>query len=361
MRILKSAVSFVLLFSCLFLGGTQSALSLKGTKEEKIPYDFDLSSYISLGDLDQLTAEYQDPTLCTQEEIDEAVFRILLQNATFTESDVVAQRYYKVKIDFSIEKEGEILSEYSQADYELIIGFSEENEVEELLGQALIGATAGEEKRLNYTYPASLLGSPLAGEEVTLCALVKAVSYYELPVLTDESVKELFSDEFETVEEFYRSVKEDILKEKELQCAQAVWLALCEQVRVKDYPEEELSDYVALYKKNYEEMAEKYGLTLSQLVEEYLYMDMDTFYTKGEEAAREKVKNDMIFLQLVRTFDVTLTEKEYAQGAKAYFEEEAGDFGSFEEFEEYYTKENLEQNILFDKALKILVEKTKAK
>ena len=363
MRNFKISLCFLFVLSFLFFSADSFFLPKKQELKpvEKVPYDYDLSSYISLGDLDQLTAEFEDPTVCTEKEIDQAIFRILLEKATFTEKSVPAARYYKVKIDFSIEKDGQILPTYTQTDYELIIGYSEENEIEYLLGEKLMGAVIGEERRVSYTYPEELLGSVLSGQEVTLCAKVKAVYPYELPTLNNRTVGEVFSGAFQTVDELRESVKQDILKEKVLARAKAVWLALLDQVRVRSYPEEELSDYKTLYRKNYEEMAEKYSLTLSQFVENYLETDMEGFLAEGEEAAREKVKNDMIFIQLVRTLKVTLTEEEYEAGAQKYFLEEENEFNSFEEFEEYYTKENLEQNILWDKALGLLIEKVQAK
>ncbi len=144
--------------------------------------------------------------------------------------------------------------------------------------------------------------------------------------------------------------------QKETNRAQAVWLALCSQVRVRSYPEEELSDYIAVYKARYIDMAEEYGMTLSQFVENYLQMDMEAFLSQGEAVAKEKVKNDMIFTQLVRDLNVSVSEEEYIKEAQAYFSAEEGEFNSFEEFEAYYTKENLMQNILWDKALKIVIE-----
>ena len=50
--------------------------------------------------------------------------------------------------------------------------------------------------------------------------------------------------------------------------------------------------------------------------------------------------------------NITLTDEEYQAGTRDYFEKEEGDFGSFEEFVEFYTEENLRRNLLWDKALK---------
>lgn len=361
MRYLKTAllVFFAILF--FFLPGEGILLrkmqeEKKETAKEPIPYDFDPSLYISLGDVSSIRASFEDPTVCTEKEIDQAVFRILLEKATFTETNRPAARYYKVKIDFSIEKKGEVLSSYSQTDYELIIGIERENEVEFLLGENLMGAVVGEERRVDYTYSDSLSSPGLAGEEVTLCALVKGIYSYEIPPVSDATIGELSSGEFQTVKEFRESVRENILEEKELARTQAVWLALSDQVQIHSYPEMELSDYREIVQSYYESTAAEYGMDLLSFVENYLDMNMDEFLAFTKEYAQEKVRNDLIFMQLVKQLSVTLSEEEYQEGALSYYESEEEEFSSFEEFESLYTKERLKTQLLWDKALRLVVE-----
>ncbi|MBR7165643.1 MAG: hypothetical protein IKD18_05125, partial [Clostridia bacterium] len=70
----------------------------------------------------------------------------------------------------------------------------------------------------------------------------------------------------------------------------------------------------------------------------------------------EMVKNDMIFTQLVRVLEVTLTPEEYRAGLKAYFEKDEAGLPSIEDYEAYYTKKQIWENLLRDKALLLVVE-----
>ena len=53
---------------------------------------------------------------------------------------------------------------------------------------------------------------------------------------------------------------------------------------------------------------------------------------------------------------MTLSKEEFETGAREYFANEEGEFTSFEEFVEYYTEENIRQNLIWDKALNLVIE-----
>ena len=97
-------------------------------------------------------------------------------------------------------------------------------------------------------------------------------------------------------------------------------------------------------------------MTLEQFLEEYLETTEEAFLKEAEEYARELVKNDMILEYLAQRLEVTLSEEEFETGAREYYANEEGEFSSFEEFVEYYTKENIRQNLIWDKALNLMIE-----
>lgn len=327
------------------------------TAEHVKLYDYDLSQYLTMGEVSPVRAKFDDPTVCTDREVDDAIFQILLRHASF---DIAAQRaelYYKVNVDLSVWKDGAVLPQRGKTDCEIIIGLYSESEENVVLGGALIGACVGDQRKAEYTYPAQLDGDELAGQTVELIATVKSIRKHNIPTLIDANVAEMTGNAFTTVKALRESVKQDILLEKKTARAQAVWLAIKEGATVLKYPEKEMQDTLALYYAEYEALAKRFDLTLEQLVTVYMESDMETFAAEAKVYAEEKVKNDMIMTQLVRLLNVTLTEEEYQAGAKEYFEkEEEGKFATFEEFVEFYTEENLRRNLLWDKALRIAEE-----
>ena len=325
-------------------------------EEERGFYDFDLSPYLVLGDIFPVEASFEDPTVCTEKELDDAVFQILLARATFQEKSGKAERYNKVTAEVSFWRDEEELAEYRRASYDLVIGLRTSNPAENKLSEALLGARAGEERSVSYTYPQEDLGNDLAGEYVTIRAKVIKVWQQTIPELIDDVVREISDGAFETVADFRASVREDILEEKELEKAKAVWLAIADGATVKAYPERELEAYAALYRQNYENLAKEYDVSFSDLLSAYLGKDEEAFEEEALAFAREKVKNDMIFTQLVRTFSVTLSPEEYRAGVEKYYEDEAGDFSTVEDFIASYGEENLRRSLLWDKALKTAVD-----
>ncbi len=321
-------------------------------------YDYDLSEYLTLGEVSPVKAEFDDPSVCTEEEVDKAVFQILLKNASFEEKGESgkAELYNRVTVDFSVLQNGKELEDRTKNDYEIVIGLQTDSEEDLVIGGALVGAEVGEQRKATHRYPDELNGDVLAGQKVQLVATVKKIERHIIPTLIDENVGEITGDTFSTVQEFRESVKQDILNEKKLAKGQAVWLAIKNDAEVKKFPERELQDTIDLYRKNYEELAAKFELTLEELVETYLESDMETFEADARTYAEEKVKNDMIMTQLVRSLNITLSDEEYKDGVKAYYEAEEGEFSSLEAFVEFYTEENLRRNLLWDKALKTAEE-----
>lgn len=369
MRYLRSALAFLFLFACIFCGGGEilppvpekpkEPQSVPEAEKNTEPYDYDLTEYITMGDITAVQAKFDDPSVCAEKEVDAAIFQILLSQAEFEEKAVGqrAERYNKVTVDLTVMQNGEVLADYGRTDYDVVIGLETEHGENTALGEALMGSAVGETRTAEYTYPQAVGGDGLSGQTVILSAVVKKVHRQIIPELIDATVGEISGDTFATVQEFRQAVRQDILAEKQRAKEQAVWLAVKKNAFVRRFPEEELQDYVATYTKYYEDLAAQYEVSLEQLVTVYMKSDMEAFAEDARAFAEEMVTNDMILVQLVRLQNITLSDEEYLAGARAYFALEESEFGSFEEFTEYYTEENLRRELLWDKALKAVVDR----
>lgn len=326
------------------------------TEEVGKRYDYDLNEYMNMGEPLGVKAEFDDPTVCTEKEIDDAVFQIRLASAKFEEKSGKAERYDKVKVSYTVELDGEALADHGKTDREIVIGLEAQDELEYRLGETLIGIRAGESRTAVYTYPETASYGELAGKTVDLVAKVSCVYDSQIPEENEAFVRGLEGFSFQTVAEFRESVKKDILEEKESRKVQAVWAAFYDTVEILKYPEKELNAYLNSYRAYYEDLAENMGLSVEKFLEEYLETDEANFMAEAEEYARELVKNDMILTQLARELETTLSDEEYEKGLKEYFENESGSFTSIEEYVEYYTEENIRQNLIWDKALRTVIE-----
>ncbi len=320
-------------------------------------YDYDLTEYVTIPDPRAVKAEFLDPTVCTAEEIDEAIFQIMLSYADFDKKDGgTVEKYNKVKIDFSVEMDGKTLEGYSKKDREVIVGYEGNGDMDAVLGEALIGKKAGDTASGEYTYPlaAAELGD-MAGKTVTVIGEIKEIYGHSVAECTDDFAKQFAEEGIETVDDLRAYLEAEILSGKKAAKEYAVLNAYLAGVEVKKYPEAELRAYVDKYMQEMESAAEQLGMTAKEYTE-YLGMTEAEMNKAAESDAKNRVKNDLACIQGSRVMGTTLSEEEYKEGLEDYYDREGGDFNSAEEFEAHYTKEILYESVLWDKTFLAMVE-----
>ena len=186
-RIFTVFCTFCLLLPCL--------VSCGGAKEEVLEkrYDYDLSEYVTIPDPRAIQAEYEDPTVCTPEEIDDAIFQIMLSNAAFTEKEGgTVENFNKVEVSFTVELDGKVQDSYSQENRTIIVGYEGNGDLDFVLGEALLGKAIGETASADYTYPPSALelGS-FAGKTVTVKGVVSKIYSHSISEFTEEFVQQM--------------------------------------------------------------------------------------------------------------------------------------------------------------------------
>lgn len=346
-RILALLLSFVLLLSLAACGG----------EKEREWYPYDLSEYISLEDWHGVKAEYDDPTMCTEEEIDESVLQVMLTYADFQPKEGAAEKYDMVEFDYYVYFGDEFLDDSSNSGYQLVIGQAGMSDMDYTMCQALIGCAAGDSAATDYTYPDSTyLYGAMAGKIVRLTAEVSAVYSPTLPECNDEFVQSLSGFGFQTVEEFRDAVREEILAQKVENRVYAVWQAFSASAQVLKYPKAEVKAYEDDYLRYYQEYADEYKLSLDEFLREYFSSSEEEFREEAKKYAEDMVKNDMIFTQLSRTMGTTLSDEEYEQGLQEYFDREAGNFDDMDAYVAYYGEKILRENLIWDKSLRAMAE-----
>ncbi|MBR3837082.1 MAG: hypothetical protein IKJ74_02960 [Clostridia bacterium] len=319
-------------------------------------YPYDLSVYVTLPSPYGVVASFDEPGACTPEEVQEAVDQIRLALATFEEKEGVVERFDKVTLSFQVMLGGQEDAALSAPETEIIVGQDGIDGEKAALAQALSGAAVGELRWTDYTFPESVLEGDYAGKTVIVKGVVKKIERAILPEVDLDFVQAMEGFEDATVDAFYASVETDVLARKEEERISAVWTAFCRDVAVLGYPEAELQAYCEDYRSYYTEFARALGMELDVFLTEYMETDGAGFEKEMELYAKEMVKNDMIFTQLVRVLEITLTPEEYRAGLKAYFEKDEAGLPSIEDYEAYYTKEQIWENLLRDKALLSMVE-----
>jgi len=151
-------------------------------------------------------------TEVTEEEVNQEIDRLLNQHAELVLKEAPAENGDTVIIDFEGFKDGIAFEGGKGTNYSLklgsqtfIPGFEEQ----------LIGIQAGEERKINVTFPEDYSNDELKGQEVTFNVVCHEVKYEQKPELNDDFVKELNRENINTVEELRNSIRDTFKARKE--------------------------------------------------------------------------------------------------------------------------------------------------
>ncbi len=321
-------------------------------------YDYDLAEYVDLKEYKKIQAKFDDPTVCTDKEVEDALFEVMLSYAEFTEKENgVVEMYNRVDMEYSMICDGTVMKDSGEEGLSVIVGFSGYEESTALLAKEMLGGKVGEYYEIEYTCPndKTTYGA-LAGKTVLCGGTITAIFQHHIAECTDEFVQSFENYGFQTVQDFKDQLREDLLAAKEEAKATAVLNAFLDGITVKKYPDAEVDAYVEKYREEVRLAAEGTGISYEEYIKTYLNTTEEEMEKTALSDAKERVKVDMGCIQASRLLEVELSEKEYEEGLASYYEKEKDYFDSAEEFEEYYTKDILWDCIRWDKTFLILVD-----
>ena len=259
-------------------------------------------------------------------------------------------------LDFELILDTLVQEEYAVDDLEIVIGSESTEEIYRAMASALVSASVGDVRYTEYTYPESVLYGEMSGKTVVLKGSLKEIHSPVLPELTEELIHSLKGFEGKSEAEFRESVKKSVLESKEEEKVERVWAAFLEGVVIHSYPEEVLNLYRDDHVSYYKAFAEAMKMDYESFLAEYIGSTAAEIEAEAVEYAKEMVKNDMVFLRLSQILNITLTEEEFRLGAEEYRDRDSAEFESLEEFIEYYSESIIRRNLIWDKALMVVVD-----
>ena len=313
----------------------------------KEPYPYDLSTYITV------PSDWSD-TVINDFEIKS---RVDMQISVALENSATQQ-----KVTNRAAREGDIVNVsfkcYHSATYtedkaseKHISDISDDNCTLEIgagkypldMEAALVGMHEGDERQVRATLPDSFTVDGLAGKLVMYEIKLLSISEKIYPTYGDSFVSTVSS--CSTVEEYeamlYERMKENIL-----------WERLLDSVSVSVYPVEEVNKYTVDFVTYYTELASALGLTLEQYVAKKFFVELNEFHIQADIYAKELVKSEMLLYHFVRTYDISLSDEEYDEGARRY----ATEYGlkSISALEGKFGTAYVKKTVLMDKVLAFL-------
>lgn len=292
----------------------------------------------------------------TEEQIEETLKELQDQFATLAavEGRPVQEGDFVI-LDYKGERmTGGPLEGAEAEDYMLEVG---SGELLEDFEKNLVGMQAGERKQFGVTFPMDYDEEALRGQSVLFRVHVKEVKERELPPLDDEFAKE--ASEFETIEEFRNSVREQMEAEAERRVAGEFRARVLETVT--EGAEVEIPEVMVEDKA--EEMVESFERSLrAQGIEPERYYELagaspDDIKERVRDDAADTVKKELV-LDAVATAEGIEADQESVMHEIGHLAERSDH--SLEEIAETMRKNGtyqlLEEEIVRQKALDFLVE-----
>lgn len=176
--------------------------------------------------------------------------------------------------------------------------------------EQLVGMKVGEEKDITTTFPENYGNQDLAGKETVFKIKLHEIKKKELPELDDEFAKDV--SEFDTLEEYTKSVKERLEKARETQAkaekeTKAVD-ALCENVEV-EIPEPMVHSQIHQMIHEFEQNLAYQGMTLEQY-KQILNIDDKALHEQFEASAVKDIKLKLALELILKEENLEVTMDE---------------------------------------------------
>ena len=219
----------------------------------------------------------------------------------------------------------------------------------------LIGATAGEKRDLNLTFPENYGKEELNGKAVVFQVTVNAVKEDKVPELTDAFVAEKYP-EYTTVAEYTEALREAMNEESYYE---QVTEQLMGSSEVEKYNEEEVAErkelLIAEYKSYAEYYGSYYGLDTETAIMYFLgFESMEAFEEEMGNYAYEVEKNSMIINEIAAKENIEVTDADYDEKVG-----EMAEYYGYEDvaaFEEANGKDLIMDSILSEKVVDFIIE-----
>lgn len=305
---------------------------------------------VKLGEYKGLEIEKPEVKV-TAAEVNGAIKDVQNKSARLVAVEREAKKNDTVIIDFLGKKDGVAFAGGEGKNFELVLGsgmfipgFEDQ----------LVGIKAGESRKINVTFPTDYPAEDLAGKECTFDCDCHEVREKVLPELDDEFAQNV--SEFDTFDEYKKSVKADLLKQKQLNAEQEYTSKLLEKITDNatiDIPQKLVDDQIEMTIAQFDERLRAQGLNFDDYVK-YMNTTIDAFRKSREEDARKTVKTRLVIEEIIKQEKIQLQIDEF----NAELERQASFSGiDVEEYRKSLSNEmigNMANNMLMNKLFDFL-------
>lgn len=306
---------------------------------------------VTLGAYTGIDFEKQS-TEVSDEEV-EAEIKKDLENAGSWEpiGDRAIENGDKCVIDFSGSVDGVKFEGGTAKDYTIVLGSGSFIPGFE---DQMVGMKAGETKVVKVKFPEDYHAENLAGKDAEFEVVLHSATVKNIPALDDETVKDI--SEFDTVDDYKKSVKDRLVSKKEEEAGYALDQAIIEKVAENaqvDIPECMINDEAEDMVKEFEYRVMYQGGDPEQFYK-MTGQTRENLLNTYKTGAAKNVKLRLVLQEIIKAANITVTDEEVEQDLEKSAEEANM---SFEEFKKNVTDQHrsyLRSSMLSKKAFEFL-------
>lgn len=316
---------------------------------------FDLMPEFKLPELSGLKAKKQKVKVSDQQ-VEAELESERQSHARFVEEDKTAENGDYATIDFTGYVDDVKFDGGEAKDYRIELG---SHTFIEGFEDQIVGMKKGEERDIKVTFPENYHAENLKGKPAVFKVTLKKVEKKELPEIDDKFVSD--TTEFESLEEYKKSIKENLEKMADERAERDYEVALLDEIAEKsniEVPKSMIEHEVHHMIEDFEHSLSHQGMNLNAYLE-YVGKDLETFKKEREDDAEKNIKTRLVLQKLISENNMTVTSEELDKTIGEYAERyqmTAEDFKKAMSPDDYAYFEN---NAIMTKVLDFIKSKNK--
>lgn len=323
-----------------------SAAGAEGTTPEETEA-FVAESSITLGEYKGIPVSVAEATV-TEDELEAQIQQILNARAEYVEVDRAAKDGDTVNIDYVGLLDGKAFEGGTAEKSDLVLG---SDSFIDGFEAGLVGTKKGDKKDLDLTFPEGYSNAELSGKAVVFQVTVNAVKERTVPELNDGFVLKNSPEDL-NVENYKKRLREDIMKQKQYQIENQRNFEIVDAISANSEIVCATADVDKEYEiqlQMYTSEAQAYGMDFATYASMY-GMDENGFKSEIRNMSKEGVKQRMIFAEVAKKENITVTDEDRNALAEANKAKDAA------ALIEQYGEEEVEKAALSKKVIDFLVE-----
>ena len=307
---------------------------------------------VKLGEYKGLKVEKETATV-SAEEVENHINSLLQEYAELAIKDGKVEDGDVAIIDFEGFKDGVAFEGGKGENYSLTIG---SHSFIPGFEEGIIGMSKGEEKELKLTFPKDYMSEELKGQKVVFKVKVNEVKSRIIPQLDEEFFADLGMDDIKTKEDLEKSIKEEILAEKNHELEHKFEDDLLD--KAANNMEISLADELIEDEKNamYQDLVKRMsmqGIT-EELYLKYTNSTKEDILSKMAEEATRRLKYRYLLMAIIKEEKLKVSDKDLDKKVSALAKQY--NMTNEEVKKELGNIEYLRSDMLFQKAIDLLKE-----